>query len=200
MKHHRPPRFAPTHAHDCDSCRGQARIRLVAPIGFVPHGSVHPVKQFKNQFERAGFQFEAPTISQNICCIFWQNSSPLCGSFVPQTLSKGLFSEPQARQNIQDRPWKPSLYTGWEQHNVQGPSRSMLPPLLGTQAMPKATAISTCEHKAPAHERLGFYVATCCAMELAIAPFSHGRLHSTPRSSNQPVGIYSYCRCTWDDE
>ena len=91
MKHHRPPRFAPTHAHDCDSCRGKVRIRLVAPIGYVPHGSVHPVKQFKNQFERAGFQFEAPTISQNICCIFWQNSNPLWGSFVPQTLSKGLF-------------------------------------------------------------------------------------------------------------
>ena len=139
MKHHRPPRFAPTHAHDCDSCRGKVRIRLVAPIGYVPHGSVHPVKQFKNQFERAGFQFEAPTISQNICCIFWQNSNPLWGSFVPQTLSKGLFSEPQARQNIQDRPWKRSLYTGWEQHNVQGQSRSMLPPLFGTQAMPKAS-------------------------------------------------------------
>ena len=124
-----------------------------------------------------------------------------CGDHLsPRRFPRAFFPNRRRGKYIQDRPWKRSLYTGWEQHYVQGPSRSMLPPLLGTQAMPKATAISTCEHRAPAQERLGFYVATCCAMELAIAPFSHGRLHRTPRSSNQPVGIYSYCRCTWDDE
>ena len=124
-----------------------------------------------------------------------------CGDHLsPRRFPRAFFPNRRRGKYLQDRAWKRSLYTGWEQHYVQGPSRSMLPPLLGTQAMPKATASSTCEHRAPAHERLGFYVATCCAMELAVAPISHGRLHSTPRSSNQPVGIYSYCRCTWDDD
>ncbi len=132
--------------------------------------------------------------NEQLFCLFAKET--LWGSFVPQTLSKGLFSEPQARQILTGQSLE-----AFAVHRGEAAlcTRSMLPPLLGTQAMPKATASSTCEHRAPAHERLGFYVATCCAMELAVAPISHGRLHSTPRSSNQPVGIYSYCRCTWDD-
>ena len=133
--------------------------------------------------------------NEQLFCLFAKET--LWGSFVPQTLPKGLFPNRRRGKYLQDRAWKRSLYTGG---GVALCTRSMLPPLLGTQAMPKATASATCEHRAPARERLGLYAATCCAMELAVAPISHGRLHSTPRSSNQPVGIYSYCRCTWDDD
>ena len=137
--------------------------------------------------------------NEQLFCLFAKET--LWGSFVPQTLSKGFFFRTAGEANTyRTDPGSVRCTQAGEQHYVQGPSRSMLPPLLGTQAMPKATASSTCEHRAPAHERLGLYAATCCAMELAVAPISHGRLHSTPRSSNQPVGIYSYCRCTWDDD
>ena len=139
--------------------------------------------------------------NEQLLCLFAKET--LWGSFVPQTLSKGLFPNRRRGKTYRTDPGSVRCTQGGSSTMYKVHQGPCCPHYLAHKQClkhPKATAISTCEHRAPAQERLGFYVATCCAMELAIAPFSHGRLHSTPRSSNQPVGIYSYSRCTWDDE
>ena len=56
---------------------------------------------------------------EQLFCLFAKET--LWGSFVPQTLSKGFFPNRRRGKHLQDRAWKRSLYTGGEQHYVQGP-------------------------------------------------------------------------------